>query len=261
MTENDFHTLKERFSAYADTFIDESENAGPFVLKKEHTFRVCQNIRTIAKSIPLCSKDLLKAETAALFHDIGRFRQFKEHGTFVDSMSENHALLSCRVIDEQRLLDGYGTREAKQIRDAVFYHNMYQPPAGLDEPTSEVTKLLRDADKLDILDVVTRRYLSGENEHDRYVILYLTDDGEISPGLLEDLFQRRVADGSKVKRLNDLKLLQISWIFDLNFDVSIQETIEKGYMEKIFSTMPASDDLNHAKTFIDSHTAEKLHCH
>lgn len=260
MTQNDFNTLKESFSAYADAFIYESEDAGPFILKKEHTFRVCQNIRMIAESITLCSKDLLMAETAALFHDIGRFRQFKEYATFVDSMSENHALLSCQVIDGQRLLDGYGREEAKQIRDAVFYHNMYRPPAGLDEPTSCLTKILRDADKLDILDVVTRRYLSEENDHDSYVILYLADDGKISPGLLEDLFQRRVADGSKVKRLNDLKLLQISWIFDLNFDVSIQKTIEKGYMEKIFSTMPASDDLNHAKTFIDSYTAEKIHC-
>ncbi|MCF8045525.1 MAG: HD domain-containing protein [Desulfarculaceae bacterium] len=259
MAEFDFDILKEKFSAYADGFIAESEDPGPFLLKKEHTFRVCRNIRRIAAGIDCCSKDLLPAETAALFHDIGRFRQFREYGTFVDAVSENHALLSCRVIDENNLLDGYGAEEKKRIKDAVFYHNMYAPPNGIDDSTLLLTRLLRDADKLDILDVVTRRYLSGDNEQSNYVILYLTDDGKVSPALLEDLFEKRVITGSKVERLNDLKLLQISWIFDLNFDASIQTTITNGYMEKIFSTMPQSDDLIHAKSFIDSYISEKIH--
>ena len=258
MAENDFSTLKERFSVYADAFISESEDPGPFVLKKEHTFRVCRNIRDIAESIGLCTADLLMAETAALFHDIGRFRQFKEYGTFVDAMSENHALLGCRVIDENHLLKGYEAGKAKRIKDAVWYHNMYAPPEGIDESTLLLTRLLRDADKLDILDVVTRQYLSGDNEQNNYVILYLKDDGDVSPALLEDLFQKRVADGTNVKRLNDLKILQVSWIFDLNFDAAIEKTIANGYMDKIFSTMPASEDLNHAKTFIDSYIAEKI---
>lgn len=258
MAENDFDTLKERFSVYADMFITESDDSGPFVLKKEHTFRVCRNIREIAESIGLCTAELLMAETAALFHDIGRFRQFREYGTFVDAMSENHALLGCRVIDENRLLTGFGDREKKRIRDAVFSHNMYAPPEGMDQPTLLLTRLLRDADKLDILDLVTRQYLSGDSEQNRYVVLYLTDDGNVSPDLLEDLFQKRVADGSNVKRLNDLKLLQISWIFDLNFKVSLQKTITNGYMEKIFSTMPASESINHAKIFIDSYITEQM---
>ncbi len=257
MAVNNCNQLKDRFSAYADTFITESENAGPFVLKKEHTFRVCRNSREIAETIGLCGKDLLMAETAALFHDIGRFPQFLEYGTFVDAVSANHAALSCRVIDEKKFLDGWDPEEKKRIKDAVFYHNMYAPPAGIEEATLLLTELLRDADKLDILDVITRRYLSVDKEADNYIYLYLKDDGNVSTDILEDLFQRRAADGSNVQRLNDLKLLQASWIFDLNFDVSIQKTIANGYMEKIFSSMPESDELNHAKTIIDWYIAEK----
>ncbi|MFO7753351.1 MAG: HD domain-containing protein [Desulfobacteraceae bacterium] len=258
MTENEFSRIKAEFSAYADGFISRADDPAPFVLKKEHSLRVCRNVNDICQSIRLSSKEFNAAKISGLLHDIGRFRQFKNYGTFVDSLSENHAALGCRVIKENHLLDRYDDNDQKRIMDAVFYHNMYKPPQEIQENTLLLTRILRDADKLDILEVMTRQYLAGEGKQDSYVILNLPDDGNISAGLMDDIFQKRVADGSRVKRLNDLKLLQISWIFDLNFEESIIKTKENRYMEKIFSTMPATDQLNNAKTFIKSYISKKM---
>ena len=47
-------------------------------------------------------KDLLLAKTAALFHDIGRFPQWKHYSTFVDSVSEDHALLGLEVLSRHK---------------------------------------------------------------------------------------------------------------------------------------------------------------
>ena len=55
--------------------------------KYDHTYRVVEYAKKIAKSINLNEKEYNRAIICALFHDLGRFPQIKEYNTFTDLLS------------------------------------------------------------------------------------------------------------------------------------------------------------------------------
>ena len=56
---------------------------------------------------------MVLAEIMALFHDIGRFEQYKQYRTFSDYRSEDHAALGVKVIKANRILNGFEPAEAE----------------------------------------------------------------------------------------------------------------------------------------------------
>ena len=53
----------------------------------------------------------------------------------------------------------------------------------------------------------------------------------------------KIAKRDDVKNVNDLKLTQMSWVFDMNFKRSSKMISEKGYIKAIFETLSKSDDV------------------
>ncbi len=246
MDRNQLNTLKRKFLDYSDNFIAKADNPDPFILKKQHTFRVCEEILYLGKKLLLPEQDLVLAEAIALLHDIGRFIQLEKYGTFLDRISENHAKLGLGVIDEQKLLDLCNKEEANIIKEAVGFHNAATTPKNRDERTLFFIKLIRDADKLDIWKVVTDHYTNPDPNSAKIINLGLEDDGGISKQALVAVCNKTFVNASVIKRLNDLKLLQISWVFDLNFPLSVSRLKQKCYIDKIISTMPATPELKEA---------------
>ena len=260
MDKKDLTYLKKTFYKYTDSFIlnDEKQN-NPFLLKKEHTQRVCFEILWLTEKLAISEDKTILAEAAALLHDIGRFKQYKEYGTFLDSESVNHAELGCEVIKDENILGFCSEKEQKLLLEIVFLHNVFVLPKKMDNDTLFLVKLLRDADKLDIWGVVTEHYLSSDLNNNKFISLGLEDNGEFSTKVLECLVNGEVVQNQLVKGLNDLKLLQISWVFGLNFSESIKRIQDKGCLEKIFSTLPESEEIEkvaeHVKAYIEKNTS------
>ena len=248
-----FDTLKKYFLDYAATFIDPDTIGGPHVLKRDHTLRVCEEITGIGQALGLSEPDLILARAIALLHDIGRFEQFKRYGTFVDAASENHATLGLGVIEAQRLLKPLTPEQRALIMDAVGFHNAAVLPEDRDDRTIFFMRLIRDADKLDIWQVVIDHYLKTGNDDDKFIELGLEDRGGYSPEALNALFERRFVLSSAIKELNDFKIMQISWVFDLNFSPTFARVKQRRYIEKIASTMPDSHDLSLALDQVFDH--------
>ena len=260
MNKKDLLYLKETFLKYTDGFIVNTERQNnPFILKKEHTQRVCMEIVRLTEKLSISSETAILAEAVALLHDIGRFRQYKEYGTFLDSESVNHAALGCEVIKEENILRFCTEKEQTLFLDVVYFHNAFALPMEKNKDTLFLLKLLRDADKLDIWKVVTNHYKSVKLNNNKFIDLGLEDDGKFSKEVLEFVINGQIVKNQFVKRLNDLKLLQISWLFDLNFSESITRLQEKGYLGKIFSKLPESEELKkvaaYVKDYIEQRTA------
>ncbi len=246
MNIDELNFIKQRFYNYADSFIEKVDNPDPFILKKEHTLRVCKEIQLIGKGLCISDEDSILSEAIAFLHDIGRFMQLKKYGTFLDQISQDHAELGLSVIKDQGFLDFCREDEADIIKKAVGFHNAAYIPMDMDERTIFFIKLIRDADKLDIWRVVTEHYARPDSDGEKIINLGLEDDGKISPDALKAVYEKTFVKTSMIKRLNDLKLLQISWIFDLNFPLSVARLKRKGYIDKIVSTLPMSDGLAEA---------------
>lgn len=259
MNIQDFHSLQQGFLDYTATFIDPDTVGGPHVLKRDHSLRVCEEITSLGQALGLSEPDLSLARTIALLHDIGRFEQFKRYGTFVDATSENHAILGLKVIETQKLLPHLNPRQKALIMDAVGSHNAAVLPDNQDERTLFFMRLIRDADKLDIWQVVIDHYLKTDRSGNKFIELGLEDRGGYSPGVLNALIERRFVLSSTIEELNDFKLMQISWVFDLNFSPTFARVKQRRYIEKIVSTMPPVPDLSLALDQVFDHLETHIH--
>ena len=138
-------------------------------LKYNHTYRTVEQSLNICKSLNLSEEDTDIAYLIALLHDFGRFEQVKEYNTFNDMISIDHANLACKLLFE----DGYirefieDDKYDEIIRKSIYSHNKYSIDEELSEKELMHAKIIRDADKLDIVYNITnlnqvRKLLNGQ---------------------------------------------------------------------------------------------------
>ncbi|MBU1182531.1 MAG: HD domain-containing protein [Pseudomonadota bacterium] len=245
-------SLKDWFADYVSRFYtNDPEYNRPINLKEEHTKRVCGNIIMIGKELGLSPEDMTTAEIIALFHDVGRFRQYEIYHTFVDALSENHAKLGLRQIGIHKVFSGFPKNRKIFISKAIAYHNAAFLPEGEDEKTLLFMKLIRDADKLDIWKVFLDYYM--EKCHSDAIVLGLPDKPSFSEKVLESIRMREFAKMKDLKTLNDFKLLQISWVFDINFIPSFRAIKNNNFIGMIEETLPKVKEITGAVKIARDH--------
>jgi hypothetical protein len=247
------------FSHYCRSFYsDTDEDQRNIVLKEEHTLRVRDNTLRIADGLGLTRDDRVLTEVIALFHDVGRFPQYRDFRTFRDSESVNHAALSAKVLLEQNVLSGLPKGEQEIVVRAVTLHNVFTLPEGLDERTKLHARLVRDADKLDIWRVFIELFDLPEIERPKAAGLGLPETPEYAPGILEQLRRREMVRLTSLGTLNDFKLLQLAWIYDLNFVPSLRVLRERDIITRLSATLPADDAVRSSVDAVRQYVDERL---
>jgi hypothetical protein len=254
-------SLKNWFTGYCASFSTPvQEDQRNISVKRDHTHQVCLNILRIGRDLKLNSESLLLAEAIALCHDVGRFPQYQLYKTFDDGISVNHAALGAKVLRERRVLQGLPKPDQDLIVHAVTLHNVFFLPGDLDERTLLFTRLVRDADKLDIWRVFIEYYGQDRDGRATAVALGLPDTPEYSPKVLSCLQRGEIATKSDLKTLNDFKLLQLTWLYDINFAGSLQMVLERGYIDRIADVLPDNDEIrqvvDYARAFVDEKLAK-----
>jgi len=259
MQKEDLDYFREWFFKYVKRFFSpDSFTQENIELKIEHTRRVCENILLIAKSEKISEKECRLAETIALFHDLGRFEQFTKYKTFSDSESENHAALGVKILNKEGVLACLPEEERKLVLKAVEYHNLMEIPGSVN-PSSKLhffCRLIRDADKIDILRLASEEYAEEEKNRNPALELYLPDAQGYSGPIVSEILNNRMAKIGDMKNRNDIKLLRLSWIFDLNFPATFSLLKEYGYLESIISFLPESKETDvlkrHFERYLDA---------
>ena len=259
MERDDLNALKAWFSKYCDTFAtSRDEDQKNFDVKRKHTDDVCSNMLLIAQDLELDDPWTMIAEAVALFHDIGRFPQYQQYKTFQDSISVNHAALGAKVLIETAALGILPKEEQDLITRAVTLHNVLAVPKELDRDLLRLVKMIRDADKLDIWRVFLEYYAQPKSDQATAVGLGLPDTPEYSPEILTNLHQRKLVLLSSLKTLTDFKLLQLAWIFDLNFAASFRIVAQRQYIDRFALTLPKTGDIADAVDAVREYLNEKL---
>jgi putative nucleotidyltransferase with HDIG domain len=232
----------EWFSTYAQGFKDDdAEVRRNIILKEEHTHRVVAEILDLGRELGLSSADADIARAIALFHDVGRFEQYARYRTFVDRYSENHAELGVNVLREHGVLDGLDVALKELILRAISYHNRPWLPVDEEKRCLFFSRLLRDADKLDIWKILIDYYHDDRETRNDAIGLGLPESDDLSVEVYNDLVNQRIVDSANVRNLNDLKLLQLGWVYDINFFPTYRKILERDYVGKIQQCLPSSD--------------------
>ena len=229
----DREKAKREFLAYASEFdLDDVKAA----LKVEHTLKVTDLCCRIAASEDLAGEDADLAFLAGLLHDIGRFEQLKVYHTFIDAASVDHAQLSADLLFKKGLIRRFYDEGLQKTFDpllekAVRLHNVYILPENLTRRELTLCKILRDADKIDIIRAnietpVTQIY-------DLPMESFLAS--EISEPVYEDLMAHRNVNRANSRTGIDHILGHVAFVYGLAYPVSFRIMQEQGYLERMLS--------------------------
>lgn len=241
--EPDTGRLLQRFDAFVDEQMraaraakDAGRDPYPLEVKAEHSRRVLENGLLIAGAGTKGS-DHSAIAAVCCYHDLGRFPQYVRWGTFRDALSTNHARLSVQALRMQpALLDGFDAPTRRAIMSAVFVHNRRDIPPTLRGLRLRLARIVRDADKTDILRILIAEF---DNPKSEVVSLHLPyEAGRISQDILDEVLAGRICTYGKMRYANDFKVLLLSWVFDLNYDATRALWAERGLVEALVAQLP-----------------------
>ena len=252
----DLLTWFDRYAASFKTGDQELEDA--VSLKCNHTKRVIIEMQQLCESISLDSHRSELAKITALLHDVARFEQFKKYRTFSDPRSINHAAAAVDIISSNRLLSPLDLADARKVITAIRCHNEAAIPKELAGDDRLLGKLLRDADKLDIYKVVINHYSKSPTQRDKTVLISFPDGEDVSPEICADLLANKTISYEKIVSAADFKIVQLGWVFDLNFPYSFRCFKERYYIGRIKQHLPPTADVqrivSHIEAYLDMKT-------
>ena len=257
---NKYHELKKWFNEYTEKFNKGSKEKKKNInLKITHSKRVSENMEEIIEDFEMSEYERYLAKIIALYHDIGRFKQYEEYNTFSDYKSDDHGIIGVNVIKENHLINDIKKDYQDIIYKAIKNHN--NAKLNLNNFTNDkelfYAKLIRDADKLDIWNIFMKKY---KNEDENNYLINLSYNPKISDEIYNKVLNRESIKYNKLKTVNELKLMQMSWVYDINFKKTLEIIEKRNYIKTIYNSMDKSEKAdkihNNIKQFIENEISE-----
>ncbi len=202
-------------------------------LKVEHTYRVASLCEEIAKSLGLSQEDVDLAWLIGLLHDVGRFEQQKNYGTFNDAISIDHAKYGAQILFDEGKIRDYIEQdtEDKLIWTAVYNHSAYRIPEDLDDRYTMFCNIIRDADKVDIFRVNVEFPLEEIYNVTREEMYTCA----VTPAVMQSFQEGHAVLRSLKKVPVDNVVGHISLVYELVYGKSLALAKEQGYLAQLMS--------------------------
>ena len=212
-----------------EEFIKYTENYnldGPRIEgKQKRSIRVMEISKEIAQGLRLTLEEIDIATLIGLLHDIARFEQYTQYHTFKDAQSIDHGDLGVEILNKDIRKYIETDKYDETIKLAVKNHNKYKIQEGLTQKQELFAKIIRDADKIDIL------YESAE-------MFWKCRESEIEEATISEEVFEQISKNTQVKvetrktPIDDVVSV-IAFIFDINFKVSFEILKKENYINRI----------------------------
>lgn len=237
-----FNDSIRSFNTYINSFKKLTDNqVTNFEIKKEHSIRVAELATYLAKKLDFTESQIHIAFHAGLFHDIGRFSQLVEFDTFSDIKSVDHAEYSIKVLEGESIFENIEYGNKNIVFNAILNHNKYKIQDGLSQEELLFANLVRDADKLDIFKVISDFYLTRNTNPNHTLTWELPKGSLVSPLAAKEVLAGKIVSKKNVASEIDIKIMQLSWVYDINFKASFEYILKNRYLERIYNTLPKND--------------------
>ena len=247
MTHEEFEHIRTWFHDYVDLFSNGNEQSVHMIqMKLKHSRNVAENCRTLAEELQWPEQEVIAAEALGLLHDIGRFSQYAEYGTFVDFISLDHGKRGYEVISGSPVLSFIDSRFHQRILDGIRYHSCRDIPEGIPEENMPLLKIVRDADKLDILHLIDNSIKNNNHIEHLNMALHLSSDGPINQKAIDEILNRNVVSHKNIKSRMDFHLMQLSWVFDINYNVTYKRILDSQIYDSIINKLSVYKEIHTA---------------
>lgn len=226
------------FRSYTQAFLNNSDSNiyENICLKINHSYNVCNNAINLAKSEDMPKKDVELVAICGIYHDIGRFEQFTRYNTFRDENGIYHGKLGRDLLIKKEVLIDLPLEDREIVLNAVFDHGLKGIPETRKGKSLAFSKIIRDADKIDIFRIISKYYHSSGPRN--IALEYnLKDNGQISSEVLEAFLNEQTIDKDSLKSLDDFKTMQIAWIYDINYNYSLKKIVENKYLQAVIDSL------------------------
>ena len=198
--------------------------------KYYHTYRVLKWMKNIIKKLNLSDNEKELAKTVAIFHDLGRFTQLTRYSKYNDIKTRfDHGKESIDILKQNNWFtqNNIKLKEEKAICFAIYNHNKLKIEKTEDHLSLLLAKLIRDADKLAIIEECYQFDSFGENK----------SYGNLSPCIKRQFIKHHLLNAKDINTKEDEICYYIAYIFDLNFKVSLKLIKEKYLLEPYFTLL------------------------
>lgn len=243
MTTAEITRIQDALTAHVAVFRTEAGLPCPMEIKLAHSLRVAANCRDIAAELGWDAEETAIGEIVGLLHDIGRFEQYDRFRTFSDPQSLDHAALACEIIERDGLLGNWPAEDRSRVLDAVRYHNRKALPAGLPETVLSLARLIRDADKIDIMKVIGDSLRNGDFSQHPEVLLRLDPVAGPTPAVVHEVRTCGTASYGAIRSIADLKLVGFAWVHDINYRPALRMIRERRMLDGFAGTLPKTDEI------------------
>lgn len=202
-------------------------------LKVEHTYRVANLCARIAISEGLTAEDVDLAWVIGMLHDIGRFEQLRQYNTFQDALSIDHGECGGDILFKEGRIRDYilADKEDELIEASIRMHNKYSLPENINKRELLFLRILRDADKIDILRVNVETPLEEiydvTNEDLKQAI--------ISPAVLDAFTKCHTVHRDLIDTSIDYLVGHIALVYDFSFPMSNTIVREQGFLKQMIN--------------------------
>lgn len=225
--------------------------------KKQHSQRVNSWALEIVKGMNLNDKEIYLINISSLLHDIGRFKQFYDYGTYLDKISINHALLGIQILKEHEVLKDLEEEDVKIILEIIEMHNYKELPEDISEKLYLYSSIIRDADKIDWLYSMVNIIPDLSKENQEVFYSGKKDENFISPEVVKSILNNEKIVRSNLTTVNELRVSALAWITS---DIKNKKSIELIKDEKILEKAYKLIEDSHEKNIIFNHIKKYINC-
>ena len=254
----DMDTAKKEFIKYSEKF--DLEN--PHIKRKQlHSLRVMDISSKIVQNMDISVEEKEIATLIGLLHDIARFEQFTKYGTFRDRESIDHGDYGVEILQKDNYIKKYINDASYEdvIFKAIKNHNKYQIDKNLTEKQKLFCKVIRDADKIDILYEATEIFYTAKEIEEM-------NNSTIADEILSRIYNKETINRNEIKgkaKIIDLFVI-LAFLFDINYKTSFEIIYTQKYIDKIYKRFDFKDEdtktkMQEIQNFLNQYMKEKIY--
>lgn len=242
----DLEKAKKEFLKFTENYDLQNKD---ILRKQKHSLRVMEISKQISNELKLNEEEIQISALIGLLHDIARFEQRKLYETFHDTKSFDHGDYGEKILEKDIRKYIETNQYDKIIKTAVRNHNKFKIEDGLSEKENLFSKIIRDADKLDIFYEAVEMFWKGkEKQIEETVIL----DKVIEQFKKQLTIKREDIEQGKNTINNVISI--IAFIYDMNFKPSFEILKKENYINRILDRFNVKDE----KTKIELEEIRKI---
>ncbi len=205
----DYSIVLKQFKKYVERFNTKDKM---IAMKISHSYHVADLAGKLGKRLELNEEELPLVKIIGLLHDIGRFVQYEECGSYNDATTKiDHGEVAVHYLFQEGHIRDFSIPKKYDsiIEKAIYNHNKLEIEKNLTKEELFYTHFTRDVDKIDIF----RQDATVENK---------SFIEPLSPEVKKAFFEHHLIDINNVKNKSDGIAIELAYTFDIHFKESYE---------------------------------------